>query len=59
MRSGWNRDIYKAGMKITGRKSERGFMDYIKVTDEKIALMLKDYPFVSVLYPILLLGVSV
>lgn len=57
-------------MKITGRKSERGFMDYIKVTDEKIALMLKDnpfscrryvpdYPFVSVLYPILLLGVSV
>lgn len=45
MRSGWNRDIYKAGMKITGRKSERGFMDYIKVTGKENAQMLKDNPF--------------
>jgi len=76
MRSGWNRDIYKAGtptiaiMKITGHKSEKVFMDYVKVTGEENAQMLKDnpssgrryatdYTFVLVLYPILLLGVSV
>ena len=32
-------------MKITGRKSERGFMDYIKVTGKENAQMLKDNPF--------------
>lgn len=44
-------NMYKAGiptisiMKITGHKSERVFMDYIKVTGEENAQMLKDNPF--------------
>lgn len=44
-------NMYKAGiptisiMKITGHKSERVFMDYIKITGEKNAQMLKNNPF--------------
>lgn len=44
-------NMYKAGippiaiMKITGHKSERVFMDYIKVTGEENAQMLKNNPF--------------
>lgn len=44
-------NMYKAGiptiaiMKITGHKSEKVFMDYIKVTGEENAQMLKDNPF--------------
>ena len=43
--------MYKAGiptiaiMKITGHKSERVFMDYIKVSGEENARMLKKNPF--------------
>lgn len=32
-------------MKITGHKSERVFTDYIKVTGEENAQMLKNNPF--------------
>ena len=44
-------NMYKAGiptiaiMKITGHKSERVFMDYIKVSGEENARMLKKNPF--------------
>lgn len=34
-------------MKITGHKTEREFMKYIKITEEQTALELKNHPYFS------------